>query len=149
MEVWQLKIGTLRRMVRGWANNVVAELNKHKQAVVAKYNWFDEENDHRSLCENERSRMKYLTRELEQIWCLEEIRARQRARDRNILEGDRNTTYFHVVANHRCRKKWINNLKGPNGLVYDTPNIIKIAVNYYKDLFSWESRGVISLDEHF
>jgi hypothetical protein len=65
MEVWQLKIGTLRRMVRGWANNVVAELNKHKQAVVSEYNWLDEENDHRSLCENERSRMKYLTRELE------------------------------------------------------------------------------------
>jgi hypothetical protein len=52
-------------MVRGWANNVVAELNKHKQAVVSEYNWLDEENDHRSLCENERSRMKYLTRELE------------------------------------------------------------------------------------
>jgi hypothetical protein len=43
IEVWQNKIGTLRRMVRGWANNVVAELNKHKHAVVVEYNVLDEE----------------------------------------------------------------------------------------------------------
>jgi hypothetical protein len=30
MEVWQSKIRALREQVRGWANNVVAELNKHK-----------------------------------------------------------------------------------------------------------------------
>jgi hypothetical protein len=30
IEVWQSKIRTLRRMVRGWADNVVAELNKYK-----------------------------------------------------------------------------------------------------------------------
>jgi hypothetical protein len=34
MEVWQNKIRSLRKMVRGWANNVIAKLNKHKQAVV-------------------------------------------------------------------------------------------------------------------
>jgi hypothetical protein len=38
MEIWQSKVRVLRRTVRGWASNVVAELNKHKQEVAAEYN---------------------------------------------------------------------------------------------------------------
>jgi hypothetical protein len=30
MEIWQSKVRVLRRTVRGWASNVLAELNKHK-----------------------------------------------------------------------------------------------------------------------
>jgi hypothetical protein len=146
-EVWQNKIRNLRKIVRGWTNNVVADLNKHKQTLAAEYNWLDEEEENRSLSVEEKNRLKTLTRELEQIWSFEEIRAR--TRDRNILEGDRNTTYFHVVANQRCRKKRIECMQGPNGLVHDTSKILKMAANYYKNLFRWEDRGAVTLDNNF
>jgi hypothetical protein len=142
-------VRTLRRLVRGWADNVVLELNKHKQEVAIEYNLLDAEAEMRSLDEGEKDRLKYLARELEQIWALEEIRARQRARDRDILEGDRNIAYFHAVANHRCRKKRIEIVNSPNGPVHDTSAILSVADGYYKYLFRWESRGSSCMGEDF
>jgi hypothetical protein len=80
---------------------------------------------------------------------LEEIRARQRSRDRNILEGDRNTTYFHVVANHKNRKERIDCLREPDGLVFYTQGILKIAAEYYKNPIGSEDRGNFSLQDNF
>jgi hypothetical protein len=140
---------TLRRLVRGWVDNVVAKLNRHKQTIAAEYNLLDIEYENRSLDDGERDRLKFLARELEHIWTLEEIRARQRARDKNILEGARNRTYFHVVANHRYRKKMIETLNGPDCPVHDTLAILKIAASYYRNLFSWERRGTTCIDDEF
>jgi hypothetical protein len=54
--------------------------------------------------------MRDITKELDHIWSVEEIKAKQRSRDRNISEGDRNTTYFQALANQRKRKKKIGSL---------------------------------------
>jgi uncharacterized protein with NRDE domain len=87
--------------------------------------------------------------ELDKIWSLEEIKARQRSRDRNILEGDRNTAYFQAIANQRSRKETVDCVMGPNGLVDYQEGMVKLAVDFYKNLFSKESRDDISLAQNF
>jgi hypothetical protein len=48
----------------------------------------------RSLLEREKSRMRDLSKSLNEIWDMEETRAR----DRIVKEGDRSTKYFEAVA---------------------------------------------------
>ena len=54
--------------------------------------------------------MQDIQEELEDIWKIEETKAKQRSRDRNIKEGDMNTAYFHTICNHKARKKTIISL---------------------------------------
>jgi hypothetical protein len=142
MDRWQTKVRVFRRLVRGWAANVVAELNKTKQVVAVEYNCLDLEAESRELEVEEKERMKPLAKELKFFWALEEIKVRQRSRDRSILEGDRNTSYFHAIPDQRHRKKKIDCIRGPDGTVQETYEILDVAVQYYKILFRREDRGV-------
>ena len=85
--------------------------------------------------------MKDTSQELQHIWSLEEIKARQRSRDRIIKEGDKNTAYFQAVAiqRKRSRKKHIDMLEGPDGPLTD----------FYKTLFGPENRIGVSIEENF
>src|SRR6185437_766809 len=148
-DIWQFRIRTLRRMIRGWASNKVAALNKQKNDLATEYNFLDNEAEQGRLPQLGLDRLKVVANELDKIWSLEEIKARQRSRDMNILEGDRNTAYFQALANRRARKKTVDCLMGPNGLVHDQFGMINIAVDFYKNLFAKDSREDFTLQSDF
>lgn len=149
MDVCQNKIRVLRKSIRGWASNVVAEMNRHKSMITEEFNKLDLEAETRILSDDEKSRTKELYVEINRYCTSEEIKIRQRSRDRCILESDRNTTYFQAVANQRSRKKEVKCLMGPTGLVYDKKGILNIAVEFSKTLFAKEDRGEVNLGDIF
>jgi len=88
-------------------------------------------------------------RDLEKIWILEEIKARQRSRDINIREGGRNTAYFQAISNQRARKKRMPALETPNGLLEDTKDMLNHVVDFYKHLFGAKENLGVHLGENF
>jgi hypothetical protein len=108
----------------------VASLNKKKRELADEYNILDNKAEEGGLSSSKLKRLKEVTDELGKIWALDEIKIRQRSRDRNILEGDRNTAYFQAIANRRSRKKSVSGLMGPDGWVEDQPGMLKVAVDF-------------------
>uniref|UniRef100_C6JRZ2 Uncharacterized protein n=1 Tax=Sorghum bicolor TaxID=4558 RepID=C6JRZ2_SORBI len=80
---------------------------------------------------------------------MEEMKARQRSRDRNIIEGDKNIAYFQAVANQRNRKKRICGLDGPDGWIDDNSKMLIHAVDFYKSLFGQDESSEVKLDSNF
>jgi hypothetical protein len=52
-----------------------------------------------------------LAEELEEILVEEEVYWQQRGREKLVLEGESNTSFFHLAANGRRSKKTILNLE--------------------------------------
>jgi mannosylglycoprotein endo-beta-mannosidase len=148
VDIWKTKLRMFRRLAKGWSSNFEAAVRKRKKELMLEYDALDIKSETCVLSTLERERSDSILRELNTSWILEDTKARQSSRDRNILEGDRNTAYFHVVANQRRRKKFIHVLDGPDGPVTNK-DMLKIATNCYKDLFKYETRPDIRLEDTF
>jgi hypothetical protein len=117
--------------------------------VLEEIDGLDNLAENHDLLKQERADRKFMCEELDSMWRLEEIKAKQRSRDRDIIEGERNTTYFSVVANQRKRKKPISSLEDNVVILEDNNSMIEHALTIYNTRFRKESRGNISLDEGF
>lgn len=103
IEIWQEKIRKLRKVTRGRSRIVEAELRKVKGELMSEFDALDIKSETSELSEDEQNRFKQICAEIQNLWLKDEVKAKQRSRDRDIMEGDRNTAYFHAVANQRRR----------------------------------------------
>ena len=77
----------------------------------------------------------------------EELKYYQRAKVNDILLGDNNTRYFHMVANVKHHKKHIFSLEHEGGKIEGQHNLKGYITQFYKDLFGPPEQNNFSLGD--
>ena len=149
MDRWQAKIRRLRQHLRGWAKNVRGAYKKEKKFLLDKLDELDKKSEHTHLDQNELNFKHALHEKVSQLLREEEIKWYQRAKVKNLLEGDANTKYFHLVANGKHRKTRIFGLEQEEGNIVGDVEIRKYITDYYKKLFGHPESSDVVLDENW
>ena len=76
----------------------------------------------------------------------EEIYWQQRSHDKQLKEGDRNTEYFHRMANGRKRRNLIISMEDEGRTIEGDAELLAHATDYYKNLFGPEIGNSFPLD---
>lgn len=84
-----------------------------------------------------KSKMWKLGRQLEWMWL-------QKSRVQWHLKGDRNTNYFHRMANFRQRSNSLNSIIINDVLIEDPINVKQEVHNFFEQLYveDWDTRGL-------
>ena len=72
-----------------------------------------------------------------------------RSKATNLLQGDNNTKYFHLLANGRHRKTKVLQLEQDEGVFVGDANLQDYIANYYKGLFGEPDKTNFSMIESF
>ncbi|XP_077234220.1 uncharacterized protein LOC143876406 [Tasmannia lanceolata] len=77
-----------------------------------------------------------LIQEHKELLRLEEISWRQKSRVKWLMEGDKNTAFFHAIASARRRRNRIESLEVEGAVVSDRERIIAETIAFYRSLYS-------------
>ena len=116
MQRWQNKIRKLRQFLRGWVANMGGAYKKEEQELLRKADELDEMEEN-LLNKQELDLKQCIKDRLAQLSREEEIKWFQRAKTKELLEGDCNTKYFQLVANEKRRKTRIYKLEQEEGVI--------------------------------
>jgi hypothetical protein len=147
IERWQGKIRRVRQYMRGWAKNMNDQYKKEKEHMLNSLDLLDQKVESIPLDDNEIVLKQYLNNRLAELLREEEMKWYQRAKVKELLEGDSNTKYFQLVVNGKYRKSRIFQLQHNDQIIEGEDAPKKHITKYYKNLFGPLEESTISLDD--
>ena len=147
MEKWQAKIRRLRQFLRRWAKNVSGANKKEKKDILDALDVLDKKAEHSFLSTREIDVKQCLKNRIAQLLREEEIKCYQRAKTKDLLEGDSNTKYFQLIANEKYRKTRIFQIHDGNQVISGDRDFKKFITTYYKGFFGPPEENNFRLDE--
>ena len=135
LDKWQNRGRKLRSMLKGWDINYQAFYKKQKVILSAAIDEIDKESESIGLTAEKYFLRKSIEANLNVIRKEEQVKWFQRAKSKDLLQGDSLTPYFMAKASGRKSKSRITSLLQDGGLIVGEGDILKYATSYYKNLF--------------
>ncbi|RVW95784.1 LINE-1 retrotransposable element ORF2 protein [Vitis vinifera] len=136
-----LKVEGFKDLLRGW--EVFGRLEVNKDLALQQVEFWDRVESDRSLTERE-SELKTEAKEAFKNWVLlEETHWRQSSRELWLREGDKNTGFFHRMANAHRRNNSMDKIKINGRWLEEEREVREGVVNAFQQLLSedqsWKS----------
>jgi hypothetical protein len=147
MEECQGKIHRVREYLRGWAKHTSGQYKKEKKKILDTLDMLDKNAETTPLAMVEIDLKHYLNNRLAELLREDDIKWYQRAKVKELPEGDSNTKYFQMVANGKHRKTRIFQLQQGDMIIEGNEALKRHITRYYKELFGPSENNMISLDE--
>ena len=125
------KLKALKAILKTWNREVFGRVEVKKSEALSRVTYWDEkENDFLLFVEETEARN--LAREDYKYWSLlEEVSWRQKSRELWLKEGDKNTSFFHRMANSHRRRNCIKKVRVNGNWVEDEDSIKrKVAASF-------------------
>ena len=130
------KLKALKGLLKTWNREVFGKVETHKKDALSRVSFWDEIEKERGLGLEEAEERAKAKDDFKRWALLEETSWRQKSRETWLKEGDRNTGFFHRMANAHRRRNCLNSIS-INGKRYDKENEIKEGlVNAFQNLLS-------------
>ncbi|KAG5605938.1 hypothetical protein H5410_027430 [Solanum commersonii] len=130
------KLKALKHKLKEWNKSEQGSLGQQRKNVLEKLAVVEKIATDRALTEDEATEKATLLLKLEGIIKNEEIYWRQRSRSVWLKEGDKNTNFFHKMANAHKRYNNIDQLLIQGNIVQDPERIQGEIVEFYQKLYS-------------
>ncbi|WOK94161.1 ribonuclease H protein [Canna indica] len=142
---WIRRWRTLRKLIRQWNALHNKEVKKARITLEDQVAALDRKVDTGNINDREINELRGAKQHLDTLYSDEDTFWRQRAKQRWIRMGDRNTRYFHQCASNSRRKNWIHSLDGLAGVLNDIQEIKNEFRKFYSNLLGRPSTPLLNL----
>ena len=122
----------MKKKIKEWNRDVFGRLEANKNSALQQVAFWDGVESERSLTEGEKE-LKREAKETFKKWViLEETHWRQVSRELWLKEGDKNTGFFHRMANAHRRNNSLDKIKINGGWLAEEQEVREGTVNAFQ-----------------
>jgi hypothetical protein len=129
------KLMALKADLKQWNKEVFDDVGVRKGELMREIQQLDALEESRSLTVDERNYREDRWGELHKVMDLDEISWSQKSRVLWLKEEDRNTKFFHCMANSHCRNNFIGCLNIEGTVTSDPKEVEEGIIQYYRQLY--------------
>ena len=144
--VFASKLKALKADLKKWNETVFGHVNAQKQNLLAGLRELDGVADLRPLSDEEKGKRELLTTNLEKVILMDEICWRQKSRALWLKEGDKNSKFFHCLANSHRNTNTIGKLIINGASSTSQDEIRDHIVRFYETLYREDGYRRLYLD---
>ena len=130
------KLKALKIKLKEWNSKVFGKVGVNKGLALDKVSYWDNQEQLRALNEQELEARKEAREEFKKWVLMEETSWRQKSREIWLKEGDKNTGFFHKMANSNRRRNCLKKIKINGTWLSEEHDIQRGVVRAFKDLLS-------------